>query len=135
MSISIHPPVYLSVYHSISIYLYLYTHLYPYIYPGLASGWATGICGDFGVRAVCHQPKFFVGMILGLIFAGVMVCIITIIYILFRSSVMCRYRLRYLPLSFCFFEGGEHTREIQLFLSHYMRMIYLYQSRALFIFI
>eukprot|EP00035_Acanthoeca_spectabilis_P034968 m.31809 g.31809 ORF g.31809 m.31809 type:complete len:207 (-) comp6975_c0_seq1:1566-2186(-) len=39
---------------------------------GVASGWATAICGDWGVRAVCHQPKFFVGMILGLIFAGVM---------------------------------------------------------------
>jgi len=39
---------------------------------GIASGWSTGICGDYGVRATCHEPKFFVGMILSLIFAGVM---------------------------------------------------------------
>lgn len=39
---------------------------------GIASGWATAIAGDLGVRTVCHQPKYFVGMILTLIFAGVM---------------------------------------------------------------
>ena len=26
---------------------------------GIATGWSTAICGDLGVRAVCHQPKYF----------------------------------------------------------------------------
>lgn len=40
-------------------------------FSGLAAGFAIGIVGDAGVRAIAHQPKFFVGMILILIFAGV----------------------------------------------------------------
>ncbi|KAE9551610.1 hypothetical protein FO519_005184 [Halicephalobus sp. NKZ332] len=36
---------------------------------GLAAGYAIGIAGDAGVRALSQQPKFFVGMILILIFA------------------------------------------------------------------
>merc|ERR1719473_826781 len=39
---------------------------------GVASGWSTAITGELGIRAVCRQPRYFVGMILTLIFAGVM---------------------------------------------------------------
>ncbi|VDK55736.1 unnamed protein product [Anisakis simplex] len=36
---------------------------------GLGAGYAIGIAGDAGVRALSQQPRFFVGMILILIFA------------------------------------------------------------------
>ena len=39
-------------------------------FTGLAAGFAIGIVGDTGVRAMAQQPRFFVGMILILIFAG-----------------------------------------------------------------
>ena len=39
---------------------------------GLAAGFAIGIVGDAGVRGTAQQPKLFVGMILILIFAGVL---------------------------------------------------------------
>jgi len=38
---------------------------------GMAAGWAVGIVGDDGVRANALQPKFYVGLILILIFGGV----------------------------------------------------------------
>lgn len=41
---------------------------------GLGAGYAIGIAGDAGVRALSQQPRFFVGMILILIFAEVSVC-------------------------------------------------------------
>ena len=53
---------------------------------GIASGWSTGICGDYGVRATCHEPKFFVGMILALIFAGVMGLYGLIVALTMRTS-------------------------------------------------
>ena len=40
---------------------------------GLAAGVAIGMVGDVGTRALGQQPKLFVGMILILIFAEVMV--------------------------------------------------------------
>ena len=40
-------------------------------FSGLAAGLAVGVVGDSGVRAIALQPRFFVGMILILIFAGV----------------------------------------------------------------
>ncbi|VDM45868.1 unnamed protein product [Toxocara canis] len=39
---------------------------------GLGAGYAIGIAGDAGVRALSQQPRFFVGMILILIFAEVL---------------------------------------------------------------
>lgn len=42
---------------------------------GLAAGFAIGVVGDAGVRATAQQPKMFVGMILILIFAEVLVLI------------------------------------------------------------
>lgn len=39
---------------------------------GLSAGYAIGIVGDVGVRALSLQPRFFVGMILILIFAEVL---------------------------------------------------------------
>ena len=39
---------------------------------GLGAGYAIGIVGDAGVRALSQQPRFFVGMILILIFAEVL---------------------------------------------------------------
>ncbi len=39
---------------------------------GLGAGYAIGIVGDAGVRALSLQPRFFVGMILILIFAEVL---------------------------------------------------------------
>jgi V-type H+-transporting ATPase proteolipid subunit len=53
---------------------------------GIASGWATAISGDLGVRTVCHQPKYFVGMILTLIFAGVMGLYGLIVALTLRTS-------------------------------------------------
>lgn len=41
---------------------------------GLAAGFAIGVVGDAGVRGSAQQPKLFVGMILILIFAEVLVC-------------------------------------------------------------
>eukprot|EP00037_Helgoeca_nana_P031908 m.411175 g.411175 ORF g.411175 m.411175 type:complete len:228 (-) comp28585_c0_seq1:110-793(-) len=38
---------------------------------GLAAGYATGLAGDDGCRALCKQPRYFVGLILILVFAGV----------------------------------------------------------------
>jgi F0F1-type ATP synthase membrane subunit c/vacuolar-type H+-ATPase subunit K len=38
---------------------------------GVASGYAIGITGDCGVRTCVQQPRFFVGMVLILIFAEV----------------------------------------------------------------
>ena len=40
---------------------------------GLAAGFAIGVVGDAGVRGSAQQPKLFVGMILILIFAEVLV--------------------------------------------------------------
>ena len=40
-------------------------------FSGLAAGLAIGIVGDAGVRAIGLEPRFFVGLILILIFAGV----------------------------------------------------------------
>ena len=40
---------------------------------GLAAGFAVGVVGDAGVRGSAQQPKLFVGMILILIFAEVLV--------------------------------------------------------------
>ena len=40
---------------------------------GLAAGYAVGIVGDAGVRGTAQQPRLFVGMILILIFAEVLV--------------------------------------------------------------
>merc|ERR1712072_1483368 len=40
---------------------------------GLAAGFAIGIVGDAGVRGTAQQPRLFVGMILILIFAEVLV--------------------------------------------------------------
>lgn len=53
---------------------------------GVASGWATAITGEVGVRCVCHQPKYFVGMILTLIFAGVMGLYGLIVALTLRTS-------------------------------------------------
>ena len=39
---------------------------------GLGAGYAIGVAGDAGVRALSQQPRFFVGMILILIFAEVL---------------------------------------------------------------
>lgn len=39
---------------------------------GWGAGYAIGIAGDAGVRALSQQPRFFVGMILILIFAEVL---------------------------------------------------------------
>lgn len=39
---------------------------------GMGAGYAIGIAGDAGVRTLCQQPKYFVGMILILIFAEVL---------------------------------------------------------------
>ncbi|KAI1731820.1 ATP synthase subunit C domain-containing protein [Ditylenchus destructor] len=41
---------------------------------GLGAGYAIGIAGDAGVRALSQQPRFFVGMILILIFAELSDC-------------------------------------------------------------
>eukprot|EP00040_Diaphanoeca_grandis_P017370 m.90420 g.90420 ORF g.90420 m.90420 type:complete len:229 (-) comp26396_c0_seq1:306-992(-) len=38
---------------------------------GAAAGYATGVAGDDGDRAMARQPRFFVGFILILVFAGV----------------------------------------------------------------
>ncbi|GMS93215.1 hypothetical protein PENTCL1PPCAC_15390 [Pristionchus entomophagus] len=38
----------------------------------LGAGYAIGVAGDAGVRALCQQPRMFVGMILILIFAEVL---------------------------------------------------------------
>ncbi|VDN91670.1 unnamed protein product [Brugia pahangi] len=40
---------------------------------GCGAGYAIGIAGDAGVRALSQQPRFFIGMILILIFAEVLV--------------------------------------------------------------
>jgi V-type H+-transporting ATPase proteolipid subunit len=40
---------------------------------GLAAGFAVGVVGDAGVRGSAQQPRLFVGMILILIFAEVLV--------------------------------------------------------------
>jgi V-type H+-transporting ATPase proteolipid subunit len=40
---------------------------------GLAAGFAVGVVGDAGVRGSGQQPRLFVGMILILIFAEVLV--------------------------------------------------------------
>ncbi len=40
---------------------------------GLAAGFAIGVVGDAGTRAIAQQPRIFVGMILILIFAEVLV--------------------------------------------------------------
>lgn len=40
---------------------------------GLAAGFAIGVVGDAGVRGTAQQPRLFVGMILILIFAEVLV--------------------------------------------------------------
>ena len=48
--------------------------------------WATAITGEVGVRCVCHQPKYFVGMILTLIFAGVMGLYGLIVALTLRTS-------------------------------------------------
>jgi len=53
---------------------------------GIATGWSTAISGELGVRVVCHQPKYFVGMILTLIFAGVMGLYGLIVALTMRSS-------------------------------------------------
>lgn len=39
---------------------------------GYGAGYAIGIAGDAGVRALSQQPRFFIGMILILIFAEVL---------------------------------------------------------------
>ncbi|KAL4737064.1 hypothetical protein BDV11DRAFT_172346 [Aspergillus similis] len=39
---------------------------------GLAAGLAIGIVGDAGVRGAAQQPRLYVGMILVLVFAGVL---------------------------------------------------------------
>lgn len=39
---------------------------------GLGAGYAIGVVGDASVRALSQQPRFFVGMILILIFAEVL---------------------------------------------------------------
>nr|CDP99101.1 BMA-VHA-1, isoform b [Brugia malayi] len=39
---------------------------------GCGAGYAIGIAGDAGVRALSQQPRFFIGMILILIFAEVL---------------------------------------------------------------
>lgn len=52
----------------------------------IGSRWATAITGELGVRAVCHQPKYFVGMILTLIFAGVMGLYGLIVALTLRTS-------------------------------------------------
>ena len=39
---------------------------------GLAAGFAIGIVGDSGVRSNAQQPRFFIGMVLILIFAEVL---------------------------------------------------------------
>eukprot|EP00039_Didymoeca_costata_P018123 m.332201 g.332201 ORF g.332201 m.332201 type:complete len:211 (+) comp16897_c0_seq1:71-703(+) len=54
---------------------------------GVATGWATAITGELGVRAVCHQPKYFVGMLLTLIFAGVMGLYGLIVALTLKTSV------------------------------------------------
>lgn len=76
---------------------------------GIASGWATAIAGEIGVRTTCHQPRFFVGMILCLIFAGVMGLYGLIVALSLRtaggSSVDCRAPC-YNP---CFKDGYCHT--------------------------
>ena len=41
---------------------------------GLAAGFAVGVVGDAGVRGSAQQPRLFVGMILIMIFAEVLVC-------------------------------------------------------------
>jgi V-type H+-transporting ATPase proteolipid subunit len=38
---------------------------------GAAAGYSTGVAGDDGDRAIARQPRFFVGFILILVFAGV----------------------------------------------------------------
>lgn len=38
---------------------------------GAFAGYATGVAGDDGDRAIAQQPKYFVGFILILVFAGV----------------------------------------------------------------
>ena len=36
----------------------------------MAAGFAIGVIGDTGIRGTAYEPKFFVGMILNLIFAA-----------------------------------------------------------------
>jgi V-type H+-transporting ATPase proteolipid subunit len=43
---------------------------------GLAAGFAVGVVGDAGVRGSAQQPRLFVGMILILIFAEVLVILV-----------------------------------------------------------
>jgi V-type H+-transporting ATPase proteolipid subunit len=44
-------------------------------FAGLGAGYAVGMVGDAGVRAYMYQPKLFVGMVLILIFAEILVTV------------------------------------------------------------
>jgi V-type H+-transporting ATPase proteolipid subunit len=58
---------------------------------GLAAGFAVGVVGDAGVRGSAQQPRLFVGMILILIFAEVLVLFVDVGVI----RVDCRSYLEY----------------------------------------
>ncbi|KAI0416255.1 V-type ATPase [Xylaria grammica] len=52
---------------------------------GLAAGFAIGIVGDAGVRASTQQPHLYIGLVLILIFAGVLGLYGVVVFVLMRA--------------------------------------------------
>jgi V-type H+-transporting ATPase 16kDa proteolipid subunit len=64
--------------------------------PGLAAGYAIGTIGECGLKGLVQQPKFFVGMVLILIFSEVLALYGLIIAIVMNTNVsnsMCEVKL------------------------------------------
>ena len=99
---------------------------------GLAAGFAIGVVGDAGVRGTAQQPRLFVGMILILIFAEVLVCPVFFIYRFKKSLILILLFYNLLKLIIIVHVRSCNLRRVYMVLSVIVFYYYYYHYYSSF---